>query len=174
MSPSAVPDVELPDVLGPVAILALGLDIHLPLAAEAVEVVDERPSHERLNRSVDVLDVDPLLEHLVAIDVDELLRHVGRNVVLTEAISGRLRAAAMNLFVLPARNATSPPERSSRTNVKPPDVPTPGMAGGENENAMPCRRPASFWFTLLRMNWYCSSRVLPFAHSFNVTKKNAL
>ena len=61
-----------------VAIVALGLDIDLPLAAEAVEVVDERPAHERLDRSIHILDVDTLLEHFVAIHVDELLRHVGQ------------------------------------------------------------------------------------------------
>jgi hypothetical protein len=77
---------------------------------------------------------------------------LGSSVVVTEANSGRLRAAARNAFVFLARNATSLPERSSSTNVKPPDVPTPGIAGGENENAMPCRRPASFWFTRWRMN----------------------
>ena len=42
MSPRSVPHVELADVLGSIAVVALGLDIHLPLAAEAVEVVDER------------------------------------------------------------------------------------------------------------------------------------
>ena len=64
----SVPHIELADVLELVAVLAFRLDIHLPLAAEAVEVVDERAAHERLNRSVDIVDVDTLLEHLVAID----------------------------------------------------------------------------------------------------------
>ena len=62
---------------------------------------------------------------------------LGRNVVLTPAISGRLRAAAMNVFRLLARNWTSLPARSSSTNVNPPEVPTPGMAGGEKSNAIP-------------------------------------
>ena len=42
MSPLVVPNVELADVFGAIAVVALGLDIHLPLAAEPVEVVDER------------------------------------------------------------------------------------------------------------------------------------
>ena len=73
-----VADVELADVLGSVAIVAFGLDVDLPLAAEAVEVVDERPAHERLDGPVDIVDGDALLEHLVAIHVDELLRHAGQ------------------------------------------------------------------------------------------------
>src|SRR5262249_36758878 len=55
-----------------------GFDVHLPLAAEPVEVVDERPAHEHLNRSIHILDVDTLLEDLVAIHGDELLRHIGQ------------------------------------------------------------------------------------------------
>ena len=44
-----VPNVELPDVFGAIAVGTLCLDIHLPLTAKAVEVVDERASHERLD-----------------------------------------------------------------------------------------------------------------------------
>src|SRR5262249_24928399 len=62
----------------PIAVRALRFDIHLPLAAEPVEVVDERSAHERLNRSIDVFDVHSLLQRLVALDRDELLRHVGQ------------------------------------------------------------------------------------------------
>src|ERR1700730_13292498 len=60
-----------------------------------------------------------------------------RNVVLTPAISGRLRAAVRNVFKLVARNCTSLPARSSRTNVNPPEVPTPGMAGGGKTKSNP-------------------------------------
>ena len=35
------------------------------------------------------------------------------------------------------RNSMPLPDRSSRMNVAPPEVPTPGMAGGGNENAIP-------------------------------------
>src|SRR3989475_2797913 len=52
---------------------------------------------------------------------------LGRNVVVTPAISGRFRAAARNVFKLLARNSTSLPARSSRTKVNPPEVPTPGI-----------------------------------------------
>ena len=56
-------------------------------------------------------------------------------VVNTEANSGRLRTAARNLLVCSARNGTSAPLRSSSMKLTPPEVPTPGMAGGEKEMA---------------------------------------
>src|SRR2546428_13091206 len=68
-------NVELPHVLRAVRIDALSLDIPLPLPPESIEVVDERASHERLDGSIDVLDVDALLERLLPVDGDELLRH---------------------------------------------------------------------------------------------------
>ena len=57
--------------------------------------------------------------------------------MLTLPISGRLRAAAKNLVRLSARNWTSLPARSSRTNETPPAVPTPGIAGGEKLKTVP-------------------------------------
>src|SRR5258708_9634608 len=62
---------------------------------------------------------------------------LGRKVVLKPAISGRFRAAIRNVCRLDARNSTSLPARSSSANVNPPEVPTPGIAGGENEKAIP-------------------------------------
>ena len=38
------------------------------------------------------------------------------------------------------------PERSSRMNVNPPEAPTPGIAGGVIENAMPSGRVLSLRF----------------------------
>src|SRR5215469_5086484 len=61
----------------------------------------------------------------------------GKKVVLINPISGRFRAGARNAFRFLARNSTSWPERSSRAIVNPPDVATPGMAGGEKLKAMP-------------------------------------
>ena len=46
-----VEHVELAEVLGLRAVVALGLHIHLPLPAEAVEVIDERAPHEALHAS---------------------------------------------------------------------------------------------------------------------------
>ena len=76
-SPSVVRHVKLADVLGLCAVLAFGLDIDLPLPAEAVEVVDEVAAHEGLEGLVDLSDVDALLEHLVAVHVHEELGHAG-------------------------------------------------------------------------------------------------
>ena len=86
-----VADVELSNVFRPGAIFTLGLDIDLPLAAEAVEVVDKVAAHESLNRPVDVVQVHALLQNLVAVDVDELLRDAGQE---SGAEAGNLRPLA--------------------------------------------------------------------------------
>ena len=83
-------------------------------------------------------------------------------------ISGRLRAAAMNLFRLSDRNLTSPPERSSRMKVNPPEVPTPGMAGGEKPKATPSGSLLNSAFRRALMAWNCSAPgfpVAPFLHA---------
>ena len=54
---------------------SFGFHIHLPGAAEIVEVVDEQPAHERLNGLVDVADGHTLLQHFFPVHVHELLRH---------------------------------------------------------------------------------------------------
>ena len=94
-----VAHVELADVFQVGAVLAFGFDVDLPLPSEAVEVVDEQSAHEGLDGAVDVVERDALLEHLVAIDRHELLRHARQERGDDAgAISGRLRAAAMNLL----------------------------------------------------------------------------
>ena len=57
----------------------------------------------------------------------------------------------MNLLTFSVRNGRSPPERSSSMKVTPPEVPTPGMAGGEKEKAMPSGTLASSGEMWLRM-----------------------
>ena len=57
----AVPNVKLSELLGLSPVLALGLHVHLPLAAKTVEVVDEVGAHEGLQRSVHVGELYPLL-----------------------------------------------------------------------------------------------------------------
>ena len=66
--------------------------------------------------------------------------------MLRLAISGRLRAASRKVARFLARNWTSPPERSSRMKVNPPDVPTPGMAGGEKPKATAVGNLLNSWF----------------------------
>ncbi len=78
ISPAGVPHVELADVFGTCAVLAFRFHVDLPLASEPVEVVDEQPAHEGLDGAVDVVDRDALLDHLVAVDRHELLRHAGQ------------------------------------------------------------------------------------------------
>ena len=72
-----VPHVELVDVLGLDAAGRLGLEEDPPLAAEAVELVDVDAAEERLERLVDVADLDALLQDLVAVDVGVDLGHRG-------------------------------------------------------------------------------------------------
>src|SRR5581483_5672278 len=50
----------------------------LPLPAEAVEIVYEESAHIGLNRAVDIVQGDALLEHFLAIDVEKLLRNAGQ------------------------------------------------------------------------------------------------
>ena len=50
--------------------------IHLPLATESVEVVNESAAHECLERLVNLAEIDPLFDHFVTIDIDEDLRNV--------------------------------------------------------------------------------------------------
>src|SRR6202045_4102029 len=99
---------------------------------------------------------------------------LGTNVVKIVPISGRLRAAVRNLARLFARNGTSLPARSSRTNETPPEVPTPGIAGGEKLKTVPSGRFLSSWFKRALMAWYCSLRLLRSSQGFRDTQKNAL
>src|SRR6185436_1404586 len=86
-----VPYVELPDLFGLGAILAFGLDVNLPLAAEAVEVVHEQSAHESLDGAVNVADGDSLLQDFVFIHIDELLGHARKK---GRAQTGYLRTFA--------------------------------------------------------------------------------
>ena len=90
----------------------------------------------------------PLLEHLVLIDLGEELRHArqqgGEEPARTRVASARRRGTCS---VFSARNAGSLPARSSSMNVTPPDVPMPGMAGGEKAKAWASATPASRWFS---------------------------
>ena len=86
-----------------------------------------------------------------------------------------LSRRAMNLSRLSARNCTSLPARSSRMKVKPPEVPTPGIAGGEKLKAIPSGSFDSSWFRcclivlILLLAGRCG-RSIP----SRVTKKKAL
>src|SRR5438477_5408226 len=55
----------------------------------------------------------------------------------------------MNFCKFSARNPMSFPARSCNRKVTPPDVPTPGIAGGGNAKAIPSVKPASSLFPQL-------------------------
>ncbi len=91
-----VEHVELAEVLGLRAVVALGLHVDLPLAAEAVEVIDEGAAHEALHGLVNVLQLDALLSTLSRSTSTKTCGTEGKAVVNTLASSGRFRAAARN------------------------------------------------------------------------------
>jgi hypothetical protein len=49
------------------AVFAFGFDIHLPLAAESIEIIDEKTAHEGLDRAIGVAQIDALLQNLIPI-----------------------------------------------------------------------------------------------------------
>src|SRR5260370_8875307 len=69
---------DQPRVLAFRAERAFGLSLQLALAGETVEVVQKISAHKNLNGSVEVTDGNALLKYFVAIDMDELLRHAGK------------------------------------------------------------------------------------------------
>ena len=76
--PVVVAHVELADLVrGSLRVVALRLQEHAPLPAEAVELVHVQPAEIRLHRLVDVAERHALPQHLLAIDVGEDLRHAG-------------------------------------------------------------------------------------------------
>ena len=70
----AVPNPELADIVRLGAKFSLRLNVHLPHPPETVEIIDKDSSHERLQRLVHGIQIHPLLEHLVAIDIAQNLR----------------------------------------------------------------------------------------------------
>src|ERR1700723_430555 len=97
-----------------------------------------------------------------------------REVVLSPASSGSLRASVKSVWRFDEKNSRSLPARSSSTNVKPPDVPMPGMAGGEKENAIPSGSDERSVLIRCLMAWSCSERDFRSPQGFRVTKKKAL
>src|SRR6266478_6062759 len=83
--------VEQAEIFGADTIISFGLNINLPLTAKAVEVIDERAAHEGLERLIDFTQVHALLEGLVAIHMDENLRHDRQE---SSAEAGQFRALA--------------------------------------------------------------------------------
>src|SRR4029079_16145499 len=97
-----------------------------------------------------------------------------REVVLSPASSGRLRASVRKVLRFDDRHSRYLPARSSSTNVNPPDVPMPGMAGGEKEKAIASGNDDRATLIRCLMAWSCSSRDFRSSQGFSVTKKKAL
>ena len=58
--------------------------------------------------------------------------------------------------------------------MNPPEVPTPGIAGGEKLNATPSGSVLSSRFRRALMAWNCTALVFRSSQSSMVTKMNAL
>jgi hypothetical protein len=130
-----VADVELDDLLGPPPVLALGPDVHLPLAPEAVEVIHQQRAHEGVEGPVDLLEVDLLLEHLVAVDVGVPLGHVGDQRAVH---AGQLRPLARGIqeaVDVAGQVVDGAAGAVLNMKLKPLAVPTPAMAGGGKAKA---------------------------------------
>src|ERR1700741_5566787 len=97
-----------------------------------------------------------------------------REVVLSPASSGRFRASVRKVLRFDDRKSRSLPARSSSTNVNRPDVPIPGMAGGEKEKAIPYGSDDRSALIRCLMAWSCSERDFRSSQGFSVTKKKAL
>src|SRR5262249_6597029 len=67
---------ELSHILRIGAVIAFGLNVRLPGAAEAIEIVHKKSAHERLQRLIYRGQIDSLLDHFVAVHVHKNLRHV--------------------------------------------------------------------------------------------------
>ena len=99
ISPAALRDLELRDVLGLAAERRVGLGDHLVGAAEPVEVVDVERAEVDLQRvRRRRCSGTPWLLSLVAVDVDVELRHVdpeaGEHAAQLRALVGLARASA--------------------------------------------------------------------------------
>ena len=72
-----IPDLEQVQGLDPVAVVALGLDSDLPVAAELVEAVDVQRAQEHRQRLIHVLERDSQGDRLGPVDVQLDRRRVG-------------------------------------------------------------------------------------------------
>src|SRR5262249_50257195 len=144
----AIAERELPLVLLSRPVLAFGLDIHLPLAPEAIEVVDEQASHEGLDSPVNVIDGYALLDHFVAIDSDQLLRNTrqeggaqGANLrpftrrgnELIDVVSQQLHTAARTVF----KNKSEPPRGAHSGNGRGREAKSHGPRNGVERLVQP-------------------------------------
>ncbi len=107
------------------------------LQSEAVEVVNQGATHKCLYGFVQVAQLNLLGHRFGIINVDPSCGTPNRARGHHTLQFRRLRASAMKICVFFPRNSIPVPDLSSRMNVAPPDVPTPGIAGGGNENANP-------------------------------------
>ena len=128
--PGVVANLELLDVLDLLAELGVGLDVHLPGAAEAVEIVDVERAEVDLERVEDFGHGDAHGLGLVAVDVEEEPGRVGAETAEQALQAGDIVAGVVDdllAHLLKRGRPLSP--RSSMMILKPPAVPRPSTGG---------------------------------------------
>ena len=166
---------EQADVFRLRAVVALGLHEHLPLPAEAVEVVHEVAAHERLQRLADLREIDALREDLVAIDVDQDLRHRrqeraggGRNL---RPLAHRFEEA-VQVFTEKSHVAARAVFEHERDAAGGADAGNGRRRKGEGD-CLP-ESAASLALMVCLIAAYCSSGAVRSSQGLSVMKKNAL
>src|SRR6202030_1475263 len=91
------------------SVRSLGFYVHLPRAAEIVEVVDEEPAHESLNTPVNVADGHTLLQHFLPVDLQELLWHARQKGGGYRANFGMLASCCQELVQVVRQELNVPP-----------------------------------------------------------------
>ena len=132
-----------PTFFASVAIIAFGLYIYLPCSPEPIEVVHKKTAHERLERLIDLAEIDPLLDDFVAIDLDENLRDVRQKGWNQRAELGPFACCIEKCLQILREERDVFAGAIFQNERNPPEVPTPGIAGGGNAKAIPSLRPAS-------------------------------
>ena len=111
------------------AVLRLGLDLHLPGAAEQVEVVGVGAAHRGLQGDEDVADRDAERLGALAVELEVDLRRGGAVGREDAGSAGSCCAAAISPRATAARSAGEAPVRLCTWNSKPDALPRP-MIGG--------------------------------------------
>ncbi len=127
--------IELPDFLCFVAVFSLRLDIDLPLAAKAIEVIDEVSAHKGLKGLVHLPQINALLEHFVPVHIDEDLRDAGQEGRRHPLQFGPLTRRLEKLVDVSARKANILAGPVLKNEGDAAGGPNPGMAGGEKAKA---------------------------------------
>ena len=129
--------VKLAQIFCGCSIAALCLNPHLPLPAKAIEVVHQRSAHKRLQRLIYAISGICWRHHLGRVYIDANLRYGKQRCGHHARQLRTLFGGGIKICRILRQKINRPPDRSSRMNVNPPELPTPAIAGGGKSKAMP-------------------------------------